>query len=324
MFATAVQPAPTVVPRRRALRFTHLTDVHVQPELNAAKGLATCLAHVQSQTDRVESILFGGDAVMDVFAVDAPRIKLLADLWHSIFKQDCSLPVRTCIGNHDVRPWSKRGDDGLLSKAWALDMLGLERRYYAFDQAGWRFLVLDSIQPSGNDYTSGIDAEQFAWLEQELKNGNESQPVVIVSHIPIFTLTTLTYQSPRVAGGAQQIPGYLMMLGGTAIHYLLREHPNVKLCLSGHLHLCDRCEIDGVTYIHLRRRRVGQLVERQTPKGCGRLRRGRSLRRRQLRLHLRSLRLARSARVKATAGEHHEHFGAEHSHRRGFRYGNSI
>ncbi|MFD2964052.1 MULTISPECIES: hypothetical protein [Olivibacter] len=31
---------------KRSLRFAHLTDVHMQPELDAPKGLASCLHHV--------------------------------------------------------------------------------------------------------------------------------------------------------------------------------------------------------------------------------------------------------------------------------------
>lgn len=30
---------------------------------------------------------------------------------------------------------------------------------------------------------------------------------------------------------------------------LLRQHPNVKLALSGHLHLTERLEYSGVTYV---------------------------------------------------------------------------
>jgi 3',5'-cyclic-AMP phosphodiesterase len=48
MLAGAANAAPDVAPRQRTLRFAHLTDIHVQPELNAAKGLTTCLRHVQS------------------------------------------------------------------------------------------------------------------------------------------------------------------------------------------------------------------------------------------------------------------------------------
>ena len=34
-----------------------------------------------------------------------------------------------------------------------------------------------------------------------------------------------------------------------ALQALFVEYPNVRLCLSGHMHLRDRCEYNGVTYI---------------------------------------------------------------------------
>ena len=243
-----VQGADPSRARRRVLRFAHLTDMHVQPELNAAQGLTTCLRHVQSHDDRVELIITGGDSVMDAFEVDSARSQMLVDLWRGIFKQECSLPVRHCIGNHDSRPWAPTAAGELAGKQWAMDMFGLKTPYYAFDQAGWRFLVLDSVLPAGTGYTSGLDPAQRRWLEAQLKQKPPHQPVAIISHIPVLSVTPLTFDDEHTSGGMHQISGPFMHLDGTSLHYLFRDH-NVKLCLSGHMHLVDRCEIDGVAYI---------------------------------------------------------------------------
>jgi predicted phosphodiesterase len=40
-----------------------------------------------------------------------------------------------------------------------------------------------------------------------------------------------------------------MHTDATALHDRFRAAGNVRLCLSGHIHLLDRCELDGVTYI---------------------------------------------------------------------------
>ena len=42
-----------IAPRTRRLRIAHLTDIHVQPERAAAKGLAACFDHVQSLPARL-------------------------------------------------------------------------------------------------------------------------------------------------------------------------------------------------------------------------------------------------------------------------------
>lgn len=241
--------SPVGAVRKRAVRLAHLTDVHVQPERGADAGLAQCLQHVQSQQDPVELIVTGGDGVMDSADVDPARSQMLVDMWRKVLKQDCSLPVRHTIGNHDLRPWSKPGTDERSARAWAMDMYGLDARYYAFDHAGWRFVVLDSVRPEGDGYTSGLDAEQRAWLESELKQLNPATPVVIFSHVPILSITAITFDKKHYSDGEHRVPGGWMFADAVPVHYLLREHPNVKLCLSGHLHLVDRCEVDGVTYV---------------------------------------------------------------------------
>lgn len=88
--------------RRRALRLAHLTDVHVQPEKRAAEGLAACLHHVQQLADQPQLILTGGDHVMDSFGSDDARTSLQWNIWHDAVKKECSLPVHSCIGNHDI------------------------------------------------------------------------------------------------------------------------------------------------------------------------------------------------------------------------------
>lgn len=116
-------------------------------------------------------------------------------------------------------------------------------------RSGWRFIILDSIHPAGaHAFTGALDETQRDWLERELKEA-AGRPIIVVSHIPLLTTTVFTYDTHRVAGGVTHVPGGWMHLDAAPLHYLLREYPNVKLCLSGHMHLLDRCEVDGVTYI---------------------------------------------------------------------------
>jgi glycerate-2-kinase len=70
-----VAAAPSVIASaassaaKRSLRIAHLTDIHVQPELESAKGLASCFTHVQSSPERGEPapdlIITGGETIMD-------------------------------------------------------------------------------------------------------------------------------------------------------------------------------------------------------------------------------------------------------------------
>lgn len=254
---------PTATVRRRALRIAHLADIHVQPELRAGDGMTACLRHVQQLADTPDLILTGGDSVMDSFAADDARTRLQWDLWHRILKTECSLPIRSCIGNHDIWGWDKSksrttGDEPLWGKQRAVEMLHLDHRYYTFPQAGWQFIVLDSVRPHGDSYTAHLDDQQYDWLERTLRDTPPQTPVLILSHVPILSTTPLILVKDE--HGESRVGSYLLHTDRIKLKDLFARHPNVKLCLSGHTHLLDRVDYNGVTY-SVRRRRMRQLVE---------------------------------------------------------------
>jgi len=249
--AFALGPSPT---RKRVLRFAHVTDIHVQPELKAGEGFSKCLQHVQSLPDPPTLIVFGGDEIMDSFEQGDTRTTLLWNLWHSIVKSELSLPWKACIGNHDVWGWMKSkshltGNESLYGKKRAIKELGIPDRYYSFDQAGWRFYILDSIHPDlVESYRGQFDDEQLAWLDNDLSKLDPKTPVVVVSHIPI--LSTLGFVEDKVeSDGNYHVSGGLVHGDYVKVKEIFKKHPNVKLCLSGHVHLIDRAEYLGVTYL---------------------------------------------------------------------------
>jgi 3',5'-cyclic-AMP phosphodiesterase len=112
------------------LRIAHLTDIHVQPEGIAARGLIDCLKAVHETADRPDLILNGGDFVMDVFGQNETRAKTLFDLWQRILNEYCKIPIRHCIGNHDVWGWNKErsgctGNEPKYGKKWVMELYQL-------------------------------------------------------------------------------------------------------------------------------------------------------------------------------------------------------
>jgi 3',5'-cyclic AMP phosphodiesterase CpdA len=197
-------------------------------------------------------ILTGGDLIMDAFSHDAARTTTLWDLWTKTLKDHCSLPVEHCIGNHDIWGWNKKksgttGEEARWGKRWAMDALGLSKPYRTFDKAGWRFVILDSVFPNGDGYVGRLDDEQFAWLEGLLKQTPASTPVLVLSHIPILTITAFTSPKkdvvPRHEGSASE-----MMSDMPKLVKLFARHRNVRTCLSGHIHQIDRVDFQGVSY----------------------------------------------------------------------------
>jgi 3',5'-cyclic AMP phosphodiesterase CpdA len=250
--AGAAVPNPA---RKRALRVAHLTDIHVQPERRAGEGMAACLHHVERQVDKPDLIVTGGDSIMDSFAADDARTNLQWDLWNNVLKNECSIPVRSCIGNHDVWGWAKSkskttGAEPNWGKKRAIEMLRIEDRFYSFSQAGWLFIVLDSTQPhpDGSEaYVAVLDEPQYDWLERTLRDASADTPVFIVSHIPILSTTPILWAANE--HGNFRVKGWLMHSDHLRLKELFARHPNVKLCLSGHTHLVDRVDYNGVSYL---------------------------------------------------------------------------
>jgi 3',5'-cyclic AMP phosphodiesterase CpdA len=238
--------------RKRLIRIAHLTDMHIEPERHAAEGVTKALHHVNSQKDKPELILFGGDHVMDSMAASDTRTTLQWKLWHETLKNENSIPHESTIGNHDVWGWTKSkahttGDESNFGKKRAIEELGLSERYRSLDKAGWHFIFLDSIYPKGAGYKGLLDDEQFAWLENDLK-ANAQSPTLIVSHIPLFSMT------PFVDNKLGDDESYRISSGSVhgdwgKFRDLFKANQNVKVALSGHTHLIDRVDYNKVSYL---------------------------------------------------------------------------
>jgi 3',5'-cyclic AMP phosphodiesterase CpdA len=241
--------APVNKDKKRVLRFAHLTDVHVEPERNAPAGLAACLHHVQSQEDPASFILNSGDCIFDALQQPRERVEAQWKLWNDIFKSDNSLPVEYCIGNHDCWGFGEKSDP-LYGVKYALEKMDLAKPYRSFDKAGWHFVILNSIKPKpdGSWYTCELDEEQFAWLQQDLAHTPGSTPVIITSHAPIVSAATVVVDNKN-KGNGYELGLASMHTDSARIIPVFDRHPNIKLCLSGHIHLCEQVLYNGVTYI---------------------------------------------------------------------------
>lgn len=238
--------------RQRVLRIAHLTDIHVQPELGAADGMAAALEHAHNLQDRPDIIFQGGDAIMDALAADKARVQQQWRLWREVLDANLELPIVHAVGNHDVWGWSLEGAgvlrDALYGKAWALDMFGLERGYYSFDRAGWHFIVLDSNFPAEGGYTARLDDVQFEWLGGDVRATPPETPVCVLSHIPVLAACPF-FDGDNEASGDWEVPGAWMHIDARRVKDLFKEHPNVRLALSGHIHLQDETHYLGVKYL---------------------------------------------------------------------------
>ncbi len=240
--------APADKKRKPVLRVAHITDVHLKNNLGAPAKFTRCLHHIQQQSPKVDMILNGGDIVFDMNKENIPVIDAQWQLWHSTLKNECGLPVHYCIGNHDIWWLENSRQDVFYGKKYALNQLQLSVPYYSFTKAAWKFIVLDSVHLDIDStwYIGKLGDEQFSWLQNELEANTAGMPVCVLSHIPILTATLMV---------EDDIVNKWEFLGGdmhtdvAKIITLFNKYPQVKLCLSGHIHLRDKVVYNNQTYI---------------------------------------------------------------------------
>ena len=247
--------------RNRVLRFAHPTDIHVQPELRAGEGMRACFDHMLNLKDPPQLIITGGDLPMDTGSTPEVRSKVEWDLFLKVMHDavPSSMPVFHTIGNHDVFGRDKKksntsGTEAHYGKRWFLDNFGYERTYRSFDRAGWHFVILDSIHllENGTDFVGKIAGEQLEWFKQDLKSTPSTTPIVIVSHVPIISVANYFDRDDvdwKTDGPTLDIKSSRMHVDCRDLDALFQRHANIRLCLSGHLHLLDRCIYNGITHI---------------------------------------------------------------------------
>jgi len=234
----------------KPLRVAHLTDIHIQSGLDAEKGFASCLHAVNALPQKPDLIINGGDAIMNsALTFSKATLNNQWELFHSILKNDNSIPVTHCIGNHDLYGWPLAKSSEHESKYRAMDEYTLKKPYYSITQGKWKFIVLDSIQCKNSipGYSARLDETQMTWLEEELQNTPEDLFICVVSHVPILAICPLfdtTFKNKK----GRNVPDNILHGDAMKLTSLFYRYPNVKACLSGHIHLIDHVNYLGVDY----------------------------------------------------------------------------
>ncbi|TCO17769.1 calcineurin-like phosphoesterase family protein [Pedobacter psychrotolerans] len=212
------------------LRIAHLTDVHIKGDDMIPARAANYLKKVLVGGN-IDFILNGGDAIFDASYDNVTR-EMVTNQWAiwDDFISKTELEVYSCIGNHD--PWWKAPSetDEMYGLDYAAKRLKMPHRYYSFDKKGWHFIILD-----GNHKDTKLDAPQMEWLENDLSKLAANTPVLVMSHYPILSSTCAW------SGGQHGDYKELKAL-------FFQHRDKVKVCLSGHQHLADEVNYNGISY----------------------------------------------------------------------------
>lgn len=239
---------------KRSLRFVHLTDMHLYPGSIPERGIKQLLEEIHSMTDKPDFVINTGDNIMDSLKRSKEETTAQWDSWREHYRSKLKYELHNCIGNHDVWGWSLKNkeheNDPLFGKAWAVKELELSHRYYSMDKKGWHFIFLDSTSHdiNNNSYIARLDKEQFDWLEDDLKQTDTKKPICIVSHIPIIS-PSVFFDGENEKSGSWNVPGAWMHIDARKIKDLFSAYPNIKLAISGHVHLADKTSYLGIDYL---------------------------------------------------------------------------
>ncbi len=232
-------------PRQPVLRIAFLTDFHL-PASGHNDMFAKVIDAVQEQF-KVNLILFGGD---NVFAADGQSradAETQLENWVNLVDRYVGVPTASCLGNHDIWGWvPPLATDSLIGRRLAMTAFGMASRFDAFDQAGWRIIMLDAVQPNRSGYRGQIDKTQFDWLSAQL--AAHKAPTLLVSHIPLLSVTPMLNREALVGLYGIKISSARAVSNARSLVDLISLHPNVKLCVSGHMHMLDHIRYKGVVY----------------------------------------------------------------------------
>jgi 3',5'-cyclic-AMP phosphodiesterase len=227
--------------------FLFITDAHIQPELDAAHGCDMCFR--KARAIPADFVIQGGDHVFDALGVSQTRARSLLDLYDRT-EQVLGRKVFHTIGNHDLfGVYARSGvlpTDPLYGKKFFQDHWGA--LFYSFDHKGVHVVVLDSIGITPDrDYEGRIDAQQVAWLRDDLARQPDGTPIIVVSHVPLVTAFGC-YGDPNPKVAAALVKHQLSVANAPDVLRLLYGR-NVLGVLQGHTHINETIWWHGIPFI---------------------------------------------------------------------------
>ncbi|HNG63750.1 MAG TPA: metallophosphoesterase [Ferruginibacter sp.] len=236
--------------KKKRFRAAFISDIHIKTLDVAEAGMRKALQTINQSDKKPDFIINGGDSIMDALAVSKEKTKAQWDLFFDILQAENKLPVKHCMGNHDIWGWQLKEDvksDPLYGKNWWLQLTGNTKSYYSFTHQNWHFIVLDSTQENNGGYIALLDADQFNWLGAELES-NKDKHICVVSHIPIVSFCSAMFFKDMLPNGDWKLSRALLHTDARMIKDLFRKYPNIRCCLSGHIHLQDEVTYLGIQY----------------------------------------------------------------------------
>lgn len=229
---------------KRSLRIAYLTDIHLPAIDTVSERAKKAFVAAQKNCDLV---LFGGDNLMAIDHREESDITSQRKNWTQLTSQYLKKPYRAILGNHDIEQWDDGDMTPMSGKKRSIEFFQMKHRFWEEKMAGWRLIGLDTVHRHENSFYGYIDPEQIEWLKGILQD--KTTPTLVCGHMPLLSVTALADSGLKVKDNALPISCASEVSNAREVVKLFREADNVKLCLSGHTHMIDRCDYGGTAYI---------------------------------------------------------------------------
>jgi len=229
---------------RGSLRLVFYTDVHAGPADGIPAALARAAAAINAQ--QADLVLGDGDLISGGFETTAAQVTPHWDAYMALHAAIAG-EHHAVIGNHDLVGAAPQ--DGSLPaedpRRIYKRRLGLDRTYWSVDALGYRFLLLDSLRVSGDDYRyhGWVSPAQQAWIKEQLADLPLETPLVLVLHMPL-----LTAFYGATEGATAQAPPNRAVINSVEVMELFAGR-NLVLVLQGHLHVAELVRWRGTSFI---------------------------------------------------------------------------
>jgi 3',5'-cyclic-AMP phosphodiesterase len=172
-FATSF--ADTVSTKRSGLQFVQISDSHIGFHKDANPDSSGTLTSAMNQVVQLapQFVLHTGD----VSHLSKPEEFDTAQQLIGKYRGD----VHYVPGEHDVI-----GDNG--SAFFSRFNKAPDRRWYSFDSHGVHFVALVNVLDLQAGGFGRLGREQLEWLEQDLKHRSHSTPLILFTHMPLWTV----------------------------------------------------------------------------------------------------------------------------------------
>ena len=194
------------------LAFAQISDTHVgfnkEANPDATGTLRAAIAKINALPHQPDFIIHTGD----VSHLSKPAEY---DLAQQLLSEVKAGPIHFIPGEHDMLDDSpgtlfrERFGQGSLGDGW-----------YSFDQSGVHFVALVNVVDMKAGGMGNLGEAQLAWLENDLKGRSASTPIIVLAHIPLWTISA---DWGWGTADAEQALGHLRRFGSVTV-------------LNGHIH----------------------------------------------------------------------------------------